>query len=175
MVGWGADGGIDYWTVANSWGTGWGESGIYCVTYDHYTAVCAPGRIHPTDVTCAAYVFKSVFCAPALHELTIHVSHTHCVTCTHYETKATRCIRRNTGALFEHVFHICARAYTCLCTCLRPCLYTYVSVRMCTAICIYRSMRMKLCLHTQATVASDAAPTRLASSKRLSAYRWDTR
>ena len=27
LVGWGTDGGVDYWHLANSWGKGWGESG----------------------------------------------------------------------------------------------------------------------------------------------------
>jgi len=27
LIGWGTDGGVDYWHLANSWGKGWGESG----------------------------------------------------------------------------------------------------------------------------------------------------
>ena len=27
IVGWNTEGGMDYWLVRNSWGTGWGESG----------------------------------------------------------------------------------------------------------------------------------------------------
>ena len=29
IVGWGTDGGVDYWTVANSWGTNWGDGGFF--------------------------------------------------------------------------------------------------------------------------------------------------
>eukprot|EP00743_Colponemidia_sp_Colp-15_P000063 GILK01000076.1.p1 GENE.GILK01000076.1~~GILK01000076.1.p1 ORF type:complete len:320 (+),score=52.12 GILK01000076.1:34-960(+) len=29
LVGWGSDAGTDYWTIANSWGTGWGEQGFF--------------------------------------------------------------------------------------------------------------------------------------------------
>ena len=29
LAGWGSDGGVDYWKVANSWGTTWGEGGFF--------------------------------------------------------------------------------------------------------------------------------------------------
>lgn len=29
MIGWGTEDGTDYWTIANSWNTGWGESGFF--------------------------------------------------------------------------------------------------------------------------------------------------
>jgi len=29
VVGWGTDAGVDYWTIANSWGTNWGEDGFW--------------------------------------------------------------------------------------------------------------------------------------------------
>jgi cathepsin B len=29
MVGWGTDGGVDYWTIANSWNSEWGEKGFF--------------------------------------------------------------------------------------------------------------------------------------------------
>merc|ERR1712187_533150 len=29
VVGWGTDGGVDYWLVANSWNTNWGDEGFF--------------------------------------------------------------------------------------------------------------------------------------------------
>jgi cathepsin B len=29
VLGWGTESGVDYWLCANSWGTGWGESGFF--------------------------------------------------------------------------------------------------------------------------------------------------
>jgi cathepsin B len=33
IVGWGVQSGTDYWIVANSWGTGWGESGFFNIAF----------------------------------------------------------------------------------------------------------------------------------------------
>jgi cathepsin B len=29
VLGWGTESGTDYWLVANSWGTSWGENGFF--------------------------------------------------------------------------------------------------------------------------------------------------
>ena len=29
VIGWGTEAGVDYWTVANSWNTWWGEEGFF--------------------------------------------------------------------------------------------------------------------------------------------------
>lgn len=47
VIGWGNTGGLDYWLIRNSWGTGWGESGHIRVkingncqiTFDSYPVV----------------------------------------------------------------------------------------------------------------------------------------
>jgi len=34
IVGWGNESGTNYWIVANSWGTGWGENGYFRIAWD---------------------------------------------------------------------------------------------------------------------------------------------
>lgn len=29
LIGWGKEGGLDYWLAVNSWGTGWGQNGLF--------------------------------------------------------------------------------------------------------------------------------------------------
>ena len=35
IVGWGVEGGINYWICANSWGTSWGDGGYGWLPYDY--------------------------------------------------------------------------------------------------------------------------------------------
>jgi len=40
VVGWGSSGGVDYWTLRNSWGKSWGESGYMRVQINSGNGVC---------------------------------------------------------------------------------------------------------------------------------------
>ena len=33
IIGWGKQGNLDYWVVANSWGTSWGEDGFFRIAF----------------------------------------------------------------------------------------------------------------------------------------------
>ena len=39
MMGWGVEGGVKYWLVANSWNTDWGDNGMICL-FRIYSTSC---------------------------------------------------------------------------------------------------------------------------------------
>ena len=56
MIGWGNEGGEDYWLCANSWGPSWGENGFFKMSMDdHYSNMrlgfgCTPEVKKSSDV-----------------------------------------------------------------------------------------------------------------------------
>ena len=50
-VGWGNDGGKDYWLVKNSWGLGWGDNGYIKIAIVDGAGICGI-QVLPTTVEC---------------------------------------------------------------------------------------------------------------------------